>query len=102
MEDHARGHFFVRVEEAKLARVVEGLEDLRVEVYERVRDVRLTLLRLRPKKCQIADIHGHLERRVILCTSTVRQDRSKVPREDQVGFLGGEHVLVVDLDEAVE
>ena len=59
LEDEVGGDFLVGEEKSELARVVEGLEDLRVEVDQRVRDVWLTLLGLRAKQSQVTDVHRH-------------------------------------------
>lgn len=56
LEDNAGGHLLVREEEAEVARVVERLQHLRVEVDERVRYMWLALLRLRAEQGQAADV----------------------------------------------
>ena len=57
LEDHVCRHLLICEEETELARVVELLEDLRIEVDERVGDVGLARLRLRTEQGKIADVH---------------------------------------------
>ena len=72
---------------------------MRVEVDQGVGNVWLTLLRLRSKQRQIADVKRHLN---LYVADYLRNNRLEVPRQDQTCLLRNEHVLIVDLDEAVE
>lgn len=56
LKNDRRSHHFIREKESELARVVERLEHLRIEVDQSVRDVRLTLRRLGAKERQVADV----------------------------------------------